>query len=141
MHDSRIGRNRAEAVERRLAPLQERVALAIAFELEIGIFLQRVVRAEVIDLHRVVDHQLDRLQRIDRFGIAAHRRHRIAHRREIDDARHAGKILQQHARRTKRDLFFRCLRADSSARALRCRRALPSARLRSAANFRAKSSD
>ncbi len=39
MHDSRVGWYRAKSIQRRLAPLQERVAFAIAFEFEIGIFL------------------------------------------------------------------------------------------------------
>ena len=111
-----------KSVERRLAPLQKRVAFAIALELEIGVLCQRVVGSEVVDLHRVIDDQFDRLQRIDLFRVAAHRRHRVAHRREIDDARNAGKILQQHARRTKRDFFLVALRPDPSAPALRCRR-------------------
>ena len=106
MHDARIGRHRAKIGERLLAPLQERVPFAIALELEIGVLRKRVVRAEVVDLHRVIDDQLDGLQRIDLLRIAAHRGHRIAHRGEIDDARNAGKILEQHARRTKRDLFL-----------------------------------
>ena len=123
VHDARVRWDCAEPIERRLAPLQERVTFAIAFEFEIGIFLQRVVRSEVIDLHRMVDDEFDRLQRIDRFWIAAHRRHRIAHRREIDDARHAGEILQQYAGRTKRDLFLRrCARIPSRKRLDICAR-------------------
>jgi len=62
---------RAEAFERRLSPTSERVALAVALELEVGVFLQRVVRAEKVYLHRVVDHELDGLQRVDAARVAA----------------------------------------------------------------------
>ena len=40
-------------------------------------------------------------------GIAAHVGHRVAHRREVDDARHAGEVLQDHARRREGDLLRR----------------------------------
>ncbi len=42
-----------------------------------------------------------------RLRIAAELRDRVAHRGEIDHARHAGEVLQQHARRPVRDLFRR----------------------------------
>ena len=108
VHDAGIGRDRPEAVESRLPPLQKRVTLAIALEFEIGILLKCIVRTVVVDLHGVIDHELDRLQRIDCFGIAPHRCHRIAHCGQIDDARYAGKILQQHACRAERNFLVRC---------------------------------
>ena len=40
------------------------------------------------------------------FGIAAERDHRVAHRGEIDDRRHAGEILHQHPRRAERDFVL-----------------------------------
>jgi len=46
----------------------------------------------------MVDYQMHRHQRIDLFGVTAERSHRIAHRRQIDDAGNTGKILHQHAR-------------------------------------------
>ena len=94
MHDARIGWHRAEIRKRALAPLEKGVALAIAIELELGVFFKGRGGAEAIDLHRVIDDEFDRLQRIDGLGIAAHFGHRIAHRGEIDDARHAGKVLK-----------------------------------------------
>ena len=94
-----------------LSPAQEHVALAIAVVLEIGVQRQRVGRAEVIDLHRVIDHELDRLQRIDLLRIAAERHDAVAHRRQIDDARHAGEVLQQDPRRHERHFLL----ADASS--------------------------
>jgi hypothetical protein len=59
-----------------------------------------------VDLHRVIDHQLHRLQRVDTIGIAAKVDNRIAHRREVDDAGNAGEVLQQHARGHERDFLL-----------------------------------
>ena len=81
MHDTRARRNDSQTGERRLAPLEKRVPFAIALELKIRVLSQRVVRSKVIGLHRMIDHQLDRLQRIDCLGIAAHLRHCVPHRR------------------------------------------------------------
>jgi hypothetical protein len=56
--DARVGRDHAEVVERGLAPAQELVALAVALELELGVPLEGVAQAELVDLDRVVDHEL-----------------------------------------------------------------------------------
>jgi hypothetical protein len=61
----------------------------------------------------VVDDQLHRLQWIDGLGLTTHRRHRVAHRGQIDDAWNAGEILQQHSCRSKRDLAFAALAAPA----------------------------
>ena len=58
------------------------VALAVALELELGVDEERGVGAVLVDLHRVVDDEIDRLQRIDALRIAAElRRARRASRR------------------------------------------------------------
>src|ERR1700686_319704 len=103
MDDRASGRNTGEVVERRLAPLQERVAILLALEFETSILSESVARPETVDLDRMIDDQLHRLERIDRLRVAAHRRHRVAHRRQVDDDRDAGEILEQHARRAKGD--------------------------------------
>ena len=104
MHDPGVGRHDREVVERVLAPAQELVALLVALELALRVAAERVARAERVDLDRVVDHELGRDERVDLRRVAAHRRHRVAHRREVDDRRHAGEVLHQHARRRERDL-------------------------------------
>ncbi len=71
--------------ERVLSPAKERVAFLVARELELGVQLERVGLAEVVDLHRVIDDELHRLQRVDAVGIAAEARDGVAHGREIDD--------------------------------------------------------
>jgi len=60
-----------------------------------------------VDLHRVVDHQVRGLERVDARGIAPHGAHRVAHGGEIDDRGHAGEVLEEHARRHERDLALR----------------------------------
>ena len=67
------GRDDAEGVERLHAPLHELVALEVALELELHVEVERVLRAEVVDHHRVVDDQVDRHQRLDRLRVLAHR--------------------------------------------------------------------
>ncbi len=107
MADAGVRRNKPEIVEGGLAPAQERVALDVTLEFDLGVFAKRIRRTEEIDLHRVVDDQIHGRQRIDSLGIAAEPFHRLAHRREIDHRRHACKILHQHTRRHEGDLFVR----------------------------------
>ncbi len=102
--DAGVRRHDAEVVERLLPPAQQRVALPVALQLQPRVERERVRRAELVDLHRVVDHQVRRLQRVDAPRVAAERLDRVAHRRQVDDAGHAGEVLQQHARRPERDL-------------------------------------
>ncbi len=102
--DARVRGDDGEVVERPLAPAQERVALAVAFELALGVDGEGLVGAERVDLDGVVDHELGRHERVDPGGVAAHRGDRVAHRGEVDDGGHAGEVLHQHARRRERDL-------------------------------------
>ena len=62
---------------------------------------------EVVDLHRVVDHEVDRHERIDLLRIAAEPLHGGAHGGQVDDARHAGEVLQHDAGRLERNLDLR----------------------------------
>ena len=61
MDDSGIGWNNRQITQSSLSPPQERVALAVAMELEIGIQLESLGRTEFINLHRVVNDQFGRL--------------------------------------------------------------------------------
>ena len=49
----------------------------------------------------MVDHQIDRRQRIDFRWIFSQRLHRIAHGSEINHGGNPGEILHQHPRRTE----------------------------------------
>ncbi len=72
----------------------------VARHLQLDVLFKRAVVAEVIHGDGVVDNQIDRRERIDLRYVAAEALHRFAHRCQIHDCRHAGKILHQHARRT-----------------------------------------
>ena len=102
--DAGVRRHDLERLERALTPAEERVALPVALELELGVAADRQTTREVVDLHRVVDHQLGRDQRVDQARVASERRHRIAHRRQVDDGGDAGEVLEQNAGRRERDL-------------------------------------
>ncbi len=97
--DAHSRRHGGEVAERRLAPLEERVALAVALELEQRVGLVGLRRAELVHLHGVVDDQLRGHERIHALRIAAQRLDRVAHGGEVDDRGHAGEVLHQHARR------------------------------------------
>ncbi len=105
--DPGVRRHDLQRVERALAPAQEGVALAVALELELRVVPDREPACEVVDLHRVVDHELGRDERVDHARVAAERGHRVAHRGEVDDRGDAREVLQQDARRRERDLARR----------------------------------
>ncbi|MCY1558347.1 hypothetical protein D9M68_952710 [compost metagenome] len=58
----------------------------------------------MVDLHRVVDHQVDRHQRLDLLGVLAHLLGHVAHRGQVGQQRHPGEVLQHHAGHDERDL-------------------------------------
>lgn len=104
--DAGAGRNDAEVLERLLAPLQEAVALAVALVLELDVAGKGVRGAEFVDDDGVVDDEVDGNERVDLFRVATERDHGVAHRREVDDSRHAGEVLHQNAGRTVGDFVF-----------------------------------
>ena len=65
VHDAGRRRHHAEVGERALPPVQELEALAVAAELDFRITRQRVAGAEVVHLHRMVEHQVHRRLRVD----------------------------------------------------------------------------
>ena len=68
VHDAGARRHDAEVVERLLAPAEELVALAVALNSSSTFRSSASARAEVVDLHRVVDHQVDRHSGLIFFG-------------------------------------------------------------------------
>ena len=105
--DAGVRRHDLEVAERRLAPAQERVALAVAGELDGVVLAQRVRAAVLVDLHGVVDDEFRGGERVDLLRVAAEARHGLAHGGEVDDRGHAGEVLHDHARRRERDLVAR----------------------------------
>ncbi len=104
MADAGAGRHDAELVEGFLPPTQENVTLVVALHLKTDVFAKRIVVAKAINGDRVVDYQIHRRKRIHARHIAAETFNRLAHRRQIHDRRHTGKILHQYARGTIGDL-------------------------------------
>ena len=107
-----------EVVEGALPPAQECVALAVPLELELGVPDDREPARELVDLHRVVDHELDGEERIDLLRVAAEVVHGVPHRCEIDDRGHSREVLQEDARRGERDLLRGLRRKRPSPRRL-----------------------
>ena len=63
--------------------------------------------AEVVDLDRVIGHELDGQKRVDAPYVASQVPHRIAHRGEVDRRGHAGEVLMHHAGGGESDLAVR----------------------------------
>ena len=118
MANAGAGRDDAEVVERRLAPAQERIALAVALELVCHVGSERAGRPEAVDHDRVVDNQIDRRQRIDLFGVPAEVDDGLTHGGQVGHGRNAGEVLHQHARRTEGDLAPGRARQQPSANRL-----------------------
>ncbi|OIQ66591.1 hypothetical protein GALL_518380 [mine drainage metagenome] len=97
-------RHNAEVLERRLTPFQEDVPLHVALILAVHVHLEGARVAEFVDHHRVVDHQIDRVQRVDLFRVAAKADDAVAHRGKVHHRRNAGEVLHQHAGRAIGDL-------------------------------------
>src|SRR5471032_871063 len=102
--DAEARRHDAEGVEGLHAPFHELVALVVAREFQLHVQVQRAFFTEVIDGDRVVDHQVDRHQRLDLFRVDAHLVGHVAHRGQVGQQRHAGEVLQHDARHYERDL-------------------------------------
>ena len=107
VHDAGIRRYDLEVLKGILSPSQERVPLAIALELELGVDRKGRGRSGLVHLHRVVDHQFDGLKRVDFLGIAPHLPHRIAHRGQVDHRGNARKVLEQNPAGAEGDLTLR----------------------------------
>src|SRR5262249_34763346 len=97
----------AEIVEVHLAPAQELVALEIALVLELDVGLEGAGVAEVVDDHRMVDHEIDRHRGFDLLGAPPPRPHGVAHGGEIDHPGHAGEVLHQDSGGAEVDLLGR----------------------------------
>jgi hypothetical protein len=105
--DAGAGRNDGEIGESLLAPLQEAIALLVLLVFARHVLPERLRGPGIVDHHRMVDDKIDRHERVDLARVAAERRHRVAHRREVHHRRHAGEVLHQHASGAKGDLVFR----------------------------------
>ena len=79
-------RHDPEVPEGPLGELEQLVALDVPVELQLDVPLERLRGPVVVHLHRVVDDQVARDDRIDPVRVALHPRHGVAHGREVHDA-------------------------------------------------------
>ena len=107
MHDTDVGWHDATILKGRLSPFQKDVSFAVPLQFPVGIEGESGRRSELIDLDRMIDDKIHLLERIDLPGIAAHLLDYIAHRGQVHDSWHAGKILHQDSSRPECDFFFR----------------------------------
>ena len=102
--DPGLGRDDFEVVERGRPPPQEGVPLLVPLVLELGVPGERQGVAVVVDLDRVVDDEFARDLRVDLLGVPAEGRDPVPHGRQVDHARDAGEVLEEHPGRRVRDL-------------------------------------
>ena len=76
MNDPHAGRHHPEALERLLRPAEQRVALAVALVLAGDIAFVGLAVAEGIHLHRMVDDEVDRNERVDPHRVTTCASHR-----------------------------------------------------------------
>ncbi len=110
MDDAGSRRHHAEVLKGLLPPAQELVALAIALVFDVHVDLHGVVHTVGVNLHRVVDDHVGLHLRIDHFGVAAELLDGVAHRGQVNDARHASEVLHDDSRRRELDFvaWIRC---------------------------------
>ena len=104
MDDAVAGWDDAQVLELRHRPAHHAVSLTVPFELRFQVVREGVRGSRTIDTDRVVDHHLDRHDRIDATGIQSARDHRVAHGSQVDQQRHTGRIRHQHPNRMEREL-------------------------------------
>ena len=84
--------NDLEIVEGLGAPLKELEALAVPLELQLLVPLPGLGCTCSIHLHRMVNDQVDRAERVDLRWVSTKALHGIAHGRQIDDSWHTTKL-------------------------------------------------
>ena len=94
----------AKVFKRVLGPLEKGVALDISFVLDRDVLVETRRGPGALDNDGVVDHELDRHQRVDLLRVAAQGDDGVAHGRKVHHGRHPREILHQHPRRGKSDL-------------------------------------
>ena len=107
MDDAGSRRHHAEVAEGLLSPAQELVAFAVALVFDVHVLFDRVGHAVLVDLHGMVDDHVGLDLRVDDLRISAKLLDGVTHGGEVDDARHAGEVLHDHAGRGELDLVAR----------------------------------
>ena len=110
VYNAGVGGNHPKVFERSLPPAKELVPFAIALIVQVDIGSKRLGCAEGVHLNRVINYELDRLQRVYAGWIAAQSRHRVSHRGQVHDGRNTGEVLEQDARGRERNFSCRTTR-------------------------------
>jgi hypothetical protein len=97
-------RDDAEVPEGVLPPAEELIALLVALELVPDVEEERRLGPVLVHLHRVVDHEVHGLERVDALRVAAQADDRVAHRRQVHDRGDAGEVLEEDPRDAEGDL-------------------------------------
>jgi hypothetical protein len=105
VHDAGVGRHDLEVAEGALAPAQERIALAIALELDAVVVGQRVGGAVTSTCTEWSMTSSAGASGLTFSGSPPSFGHRLAHRGKVDHAGHAGEVLHDHARRREGDFM------------------------------------
>ena len=104
MYDTGARRDYPEVLEGVLGPAQKGITFPISFEFPLHVLPVGLGGAEEVDLHRMIDDEVGRHHWVDPVGITAQRLEPIPHGGQVDDARHAGEVLQHDASRQVGDL-------------------------------------
>ena len=109
VHDADAGRNDFEGVERLHAPFQKLVALPVALEFHLHVLRSASAAPAKSTCTEWSTTRSTGTSGSMIFGFLPSRADRRAHRRQIDQQRHAGKVLQHDPRDHERD-FLRAAR-------------------------------
>jgi len=88
-----------------LAPFEKLIAFAVSFKFILHIQHEGLLGAVDINLDGVIDHEIYGNEGFDEFGIFFESRDGIAHGGEINQKRHACKILQDDTGNGEGNLF------------------------------------
>ena len=98
MNDATPGRHGTEVVETLLAPLEELVALEVTLILDFQVAFAGVrEEARDVDLHRVVDHEIDGDLWVDSRGVTTELQHGVPQRGDVHQSWNTGEVLQYNA--------------------------------------------
>ena len=85
----------SEVLEGFLTPLEESEALSVPVEFDLFIAVLGILCPCDVDLNGVVDNKVNLTEWVDFSGITTELFHSCAHGSQIDDGRHACKVLQE----------------------------------------------
>ena len=89
--------NHTEVFKRVLAPTQELVAFAVTLIFQLDVTSKCTLRAERVDLYRVVYHEFSRVQRVDLVRVTAQVSYGLTHGCKVHHAGHTREVLKYYA--------------------------------------------